>query len=559
MVGNASSSSSYDRIAFRRHQVAKIFTYMTTLPNGIKTEADQLQRLTGLLQMLLVVAVVTSLLSALIILVTSSQPMMISGLVIGLAIFYLGLLLFLRRERARFFGLISLFISWLALSLSAVLLNNGLSSPLIDAYVLVVVMAGLLLGSEIGYRFTTLSILTNIGFYLVERAGFIGVEWGGSSAEFVTSIRLIHLMVAYVLIYLITKSQKTEASRAYAHKIALEEKNREMHMIQDALEQRVSERSAEILMQSQYFKALVDNIPVAVVTLDLDNRIIACNPAFEDLFQYAQEEIIQRRLDRLITDERTQAEAENYTQRAIHGEVVNYKSVRYRKDLIPIDVDIFGVPVVVEDRQVGVLVLYHDITERKHAEVILQHIANHDALTGLPNRMLFFDRLSHATQKASRSGEKLAVAFLDLDNFKTVNDTHGHGKGDLILKEVAERLKSGVRVSDTIARMGGDEFTFIFEAINSPQDALNISQKIVDTLIQPFELDGSPVVITASIGVSLYPDDGIDTLVLLKKADEAMYASKLLGQNRSQIYTAKSEEQAVFFQEESIESNKRAG
>ncbi|HSF83950.1 MAG TPA: GGDEF domain-containing protein, partial [Anaerolineales bacterium] len=238
------------------------------------------------------------------------------------------------------------------------------------------------------------------------------------------------------------------------------------------------------------------------------------------------------------------------------GEIVQYKSIRYRRDGSPVDVEIFGVPVVVCDQQLGVLVLYSDITEQKRAEGFLQHIASHDSLTGLPNRMLFSDRLKHAIQKTSRSGGKLAVAFLDLDNFKKVNDTYGHGKGDLILKEVAERLKCGVRASDTIARLGGDEFTFIFEAIGDARDVLSISQKIVDTLVDPFELDGNHVLITASVGVSLFPDDGDNSVILIRKADEAMYASKLLGQNRCQLYSRESVDQPEIFKKQPTLSKK---
>lgn len=526
------------------------------IPEDLKHENNQDQQFTGLLRTLLLVAAVASFLSALIFPVISSQPILAGGAATALAVIYFGLILFLRKERARTVGFVFLFVSWLALGLSAAFISSGLSSPFLDAYVLVVATAGLLLGSEIGYAYATLSLLTVVGYYLLGRAGLMRDPWGSPSAEFVTSMRLIHLLLAYVLIYLTTKSIKTEVARTQAHKNSLQEKNRELQAIQETLEQHVLERSAEILKQSQYFRALVDNIPVSVVTLDQNNRIITCNPAFEALFQYTLNEVVGKQLDRLITDERTQAEAENCTRKVIQGEIVQYKSIRYRRDGSAVDVEIFGVPVVVSDQQLGVLVLYSDITEQKRAEGFLQHIASHDSLTGLPNRMLFSDRLNHAIQKASRSGGKLAVAFLDLDNFKTVNDTYGHGKGDLILKEVAERLKCGVRASDTIARLGGDEFTFIFEAIGDARDVLSISQKIVDTLVDPFELDGNQVVITASVGVSLFPDDGDNSVILIRKADEAMYASKLLGQNRCQLYSRESVDQPEIFKKQPTLSKK---
>ncbi len=518
----------------------------------IGNEDVQQQQFTSLLRILLVVAVLTSFLSVLIIPANSLQPVVTGRIIFTLILVYFVLLLILRKERARFVGLVFLFVSWIGLTLSATVLSGGLTSPFLDAYVLVVAIAGLLLGSEIGYTFATLSMLSVVGFFWVGKAGWMAEQWSSPSTEFITSVRLCYLLLTYVLIYLITKSIKAEAARTLAHKNALEEKNRELRAIQIALEDHVSERSKEILKQSQFFKALVDNIPIAVAILDLNSQITACNPAFEQLFQYSREEATSKRLDRLITDEKTQADAENYTRKVIHGEVVQYKSVRYRKDRSPVDVEIYGVPVIVGKQQVGVLVLYRNITELKRAENFLQHIASHDSLTGLPNRMLFFDRLNHAIQKVSRSGGGLAVAFLDLDNFKAVNDTYGHEKGDLILKQVAERLKSGVRTSDTIARMGGDEFTFIFESIDVAQDALHIARKIVSTLADPFELEGDQVVIAASIGISIFPEDGDDPALLLRKADEAMYASKLQGQNNCQLYSIRHIEQLALFREEPL-------
>lgn len=515
-------------------------------------QTDQPQQLLALLRILLALAAALAFALVLLLPIASPQPLPVALCAAALGVFYLALLLLLRKKRLRLVGLAFLFASWLALGLAAAILEGGFSSPFLDAYVLLVATAGLLLGSEIGYAFTTLSLVAVIGFYLLERSGLMLDQWTIPSAEFVTSLRLVFLLLAYILTYLIAKSIKAEVARTHLHRSALEERNAELRSIQETLEQRVLERSAEIREQNQYFKALVENIPVAVVTQDLKNRITACNPAFEKLFQYSQAEAIHKRLDDLVTNEKTQAEAENYTRKVIQGEVIHYKSVRYRKDKQPVEVEIYGVPVIVEERQVGVLVLYHDITELMKAEVLLQHIASHDSLTGLPNRMLFFDRLSHAIQKTSRLGGKLAVAFLDLNDFKKVNDTYGHGKGDLILKDVAERLKSGIRISDTIARIGGDEFTFIFEAIGQPQDALNISQKIVDTLAAPFHLEGRQVVVSASIGVSLFPDDGDETAILLRKADEAMYASKMLGQNKSQLYSPEIIERAAVFQEENL-------
>ena len=182
--------------------------------------------------------------------------------------------------------------------------------------------------------------------------------------------------------------------------------------------------------------------------------------------------------------------------------------------------------------------LLHDLEERKRVEQSIRHIAHHDALTGLPNRSLFRDRLTHAMAQADRYHQKLAVMFLDLDRFKAINDTLGHNVGDQLLKIAAERLRSCVRDSDTVARLGGDEFTVIVEDIVEDHDAAAVAQKILDTLSQPFNLYGHEVFISVSVGVTLYPNDDENADNLLRNADSAMYRAKEFGRNNFQFYVA---------------------
>lgn len=170
--------------------------------------------------------------------------------------------------------------------------------------------------------------------------------------------------------------------------------------------------------------------------------------------------------------------------------------------------------------------------ERKRMEVRLQFMATHDDLTGLPNRKLFHDRLVHAIERARRlrngkTGKwELAVMLLDLDNFKAANDTYGHPQGDLLLQAVTERLRNCVRESDTVARMGGDEFTLIFENVSGTDDADLLARKVSAVFNQPVQLCGRAFEITASIGISLFPRDGDNAETLLARADIAMYRAK---------------------------------
>jgi len=187
--------------------------------------------------------------------------------------------------------------------------------------------------------------------------------------------------------------------------------------------------------------------------------------------------------------------------------------------------------------------IFRDITERKYYETHLEFLATHDALTGLPNRMLVSDYLAQALEHALRSGESLAVLFLDLDGFKNINDQCGHKQGDELLRMLGERLKSSLRSSDTVARFGGDEFLILVESLHSPADAGRVAHKVLESLARPFEMADQTVALTGSIGISLCPQDGADIATLIKKADAAMYAVKDHGRNNFLFYSALASEE----------------
>jgi diguanylate cyclase (GGDEF)-like protein len=177
-----------------------------------------------------------------------------------------------------------------------------------------------------------------------------------------------------------------------------------------------------------------------------------------------------------------------------------------------------------------------DITERKDIEEHMQHMAQYDALTHLPNRALFNDRLQLAIAAAQRNKANLALMFIDLDKFKPVNDTYGHGVGDLLLKDVASRIQDCLRESDTAARIGGDEFVILLPTIATQQDASRVGEKILHALNQPFELMGHNLQISSSIGVAVYPKHGADEKLLVKSADIAMYHAKKHGRNNVKMF-----------------------
>jgi diguanylate cyclase (GGDEF)-like protein len=197
-------------------------------------------------------------------------------------------------------------------------------------------------------------------------------------------------------------------------------------------------------------------------------------------------------------------------------------------------------PIIDKDGNIiGFLAIQRDITDRLKAEERLNYLAYHDALTGLPNRQLFNDRVNVMLGRASRFRLLIAIMMLDVDNFKDVNDTLGHDAGDQLLQLIARRMASVVREIDTVARMGGDEFIFMAPDLGNIGDAEKLTQRILDAFKKPFEINGNPISTTASIGISLYPSDGDDVQNLMKTADIAMYRAKAAGRNSYRFYSQK--------------------
>lgn len=303
--------------------------------------------------------------------------------------------------------------------------------------------------------------------------------------------------------------------------------------------------------QSRHLRLIIDTVPVFIFAKDDEGRYLLANKLTADRMGASSEEMIG------TTDREyglPQEEIEDYLaiDRAVleSGRVVEVPEYRLaRKDGAMGWYKTIKVPY----RQPGskrraILGVTLDITELKEAQLRLEkserrfrHLAHHDHLTDLPNRALFADRLEQALALARREGKRLALAFIDLDGFKEVNDSLGHDTGDLLLKEAANRMRACIRASDGIGRIGGDEFVVFFRGVENAEVARSAVEKIRAAMELPFIIVDTEIRVSASIGVSIYPDHGEEERVLSRKADMAMYRAKAEGRNRVCLFDPRSD------------------
>ncbi|HED13924.1 MAG TPA: diguanylate cyclase [Gammaproteobacteria bacterium] len=294
--------------------------------------------------------------------------------------------------------------------------------------------------------------------------------------------------------------------------------------VRKQVEKALEESDAEL-------RLLVDNVPAMILYVDKNLHCTFANQRYADFFGFARAELLDKHLCELVGDE-AYAEIEGLFRQTLAGQATDYQRVVQHRSGEQRWIEVKLVPHEPEQGQVpGCYAMATDITERKASAERIQHLANHDSLTGLPNRLLFNERLSQEIGLARRDSLRFALFFLDLDHFKAVNDTFGHNVGDLVLKNAAKRIRSQLRSSDTVARMGGDEFTIILRDIGSPENVVTAAEKIIAALSSPFhiECEEAKVCIGASIGIVLYPDNTEEHDTLLKLADTAMYDAKTRG------------------------------
>ena len=292
----------------------------------------------------------------------------------------------------------------------------------------------------------------------------------------------------------------------------------------------------QLRLACKAFERIADGLIIA----DAQRRIISVNHAFTETTGYSADEVIGKS-PRFLQSGRHDAAFYAQMWQAIdthgswRGEIWDRrKNGEIYPELLSISAVRDATGAITH--YVGV---FNDISNLKEHEARLRYLAHHDALTQLPNRTLFQDRVNDAMQRARRNKKLVAVLFLDLDCFKSINDAVGHAGGDTLLQAVAGRLAETVREIDVVARFGGDEFAVMLDNLNGAPDAAMVAQKLLDSMARPFHIGDREFRVSASIGISCYPTDGGDISALLKNADTAMYCAKNRGRNAYQFFSLK--------------------
>jgi diguanylate cyclase (GGDEF)-like protein/PAS domain S-box-containing protein len=305
----------------------------------------------------------------------------------------------------------------------------------------------------------------------------------------------------------------------------------------DITEHKLAEEA--IRESEQKYRTIIENIEDGYHELDFSGNIVFFNDALLKMLGYSRDEFARMNYRNLADEETAHQLLQICDEVYRTGKPSGGIEIKVMKKDGTMRVVELSVSLILDanGHEVGFRNLIRDVTERKESEETIRRLAYHDALTGLPNRLLFTDRLKMAIARAKRNRQYLAVMMLDLDYFKDINDTLGHHMGDRLLQAVGSRLTELLRKGDTTARMGGDEFLILLPEINNVGVTTTIAQKIVESFQSPFIIDDRKLHITTSIGIAIYPDASDDVETLIKHADIAMYRAKGSGRNNYQLFT----------------------
>jgi len=289
-----------------------------------------------------------------------------------------------------------------------------------------------------------------------------------------------------------------------------------------------------------FVSSVLNAVRDAIITINASGIIETFNPGAEEIFGYKAYEVIEKNISMLMPEPSSSAH-DAYLERFIDGKStrdqskpVEQTALRKNGETFPVEIKLNTIHIADEIKITGVV---RDVSERKKWEEQIKQLAMTDPLTGLANRNHYDQSLQQAIQHAQRFKTRFALLLIDLDNFKPVNDNYGHLVGDILLQKVAEVLTASCREVDTVARLGGDEFAIILNGINDPEDVIIPAEKLIKELSHPFSIESNNIQISASVGISCYPNDGTDIITLMRMADEALYVSKQEGRHTYRYYS----------------------
>jgi diguanylate cyclase (GGDEF)-like protein/PAS domain S-box-containing protein len=321
--------------------------------------------------------------------------------------------------------------------------------------------------------------------------------------------------------------------------------------------ERATRRSAERALEEneRRFRSLIENSSDIITVIDDQGRMRYASPSVEKLLGYQPEDLIGTQLSQHMHPDDAEAVLDHLVRSSSGGE--HSVEFRFRERNGKWRTLEATVNYLLDNPDInGIVLNCRDVTARKRDEDTIRHLAYFDALTDLPNRMLFDDRLAQSLAHSRRKGAPgVAIMFLDIDRFKTINDTLGHGAGDELLRSAAQRLSPCLREEDTLARLGGDDFLFLIPEVSDVETAARIAQKILDCFSKPFRVLDHELHVTGSLGISMFPSDGNDAETLIRNADTALHRAKEQGRNRYQLYAPAMN--AVAFQRLVLENNLR--
>jgi diguanylate cyclase (GGDEF)-like protein/PAS domain S-box-containing protein len=290
----------------------------------------------------------------------------------------------------------------------------------------------------------------------------------------------------------------------------------------------------------EYAESIIDTVREPLIILDQDLRVVSVNRSFYGVFRVKPEETVGQLIYDLGNKQWDIPKLRELLE-TILPQKASFDNYEVQHDFATIGRRIMLLNARRIEQQTEkariILLAIEDITARREMEQEIRRLAYHDPLTNLPNRVLLTDRLNMAKILSDRNRKKVALMMLDIDNFKEINDTLGHHIGDLLLQVVAEKLTGILRKEDTVARFGGDEFVIVLPDQKDVQTALNVARKIINTFRDTVVLEGHKIIITSSIGISLYPDHGEEVDTIMKNADFAMYRAKQAGRNQYHLYS----------------------